>query len=84
MTTRQRNISKTLQSVDDLQWLHAYLQGVLDAGTDPQDVKETLKIAVISQREAGNEEVADLLLEGLDFVHGWCAPGLELPARRSA
>lgn len=78
MTTLQRNVHDAFCSAEDLRWIHSYLRGLLDAGTPPEVVEHILRAVGDDFREAGRDDLADLVLDGLDFLTGWCGPDLSL------
>ena len=81
MTVLEQNFEDALQSIETVEWLHGYLRGMLDSGRDPAELMAALERARKHFDEAGQERFADFALDGMDFLTGWCAPGLELPAR---
>ena len=84
MTTVERHIKGALEAAEDIRWLRGYLRGLLDADT-PWDVLErSLTRAYHAAQKAGDERVADLMLDGLDMLTGWCGPSMDLTDRRSA
>lgn len=78
MTTLERNLEVTFSSAEDLRWIHAYLRGILDAGTPPDVLEPLLQRVYEHFLEDGREDLADLVLDGLDFLTGWCGPELGL------
>ena len=69
-------------NADDIRRLRGYLQGLLDAGLDPEALGLALRDVYETLRDQGNEDAADLILDGLDLLTGWCGPelGLRVPA----
>jgi len=67
----------------DIRSLRAYLQGLLDSESIPPETLEAaLRLCYEQLRDEGNEEAADLILDGLDLLTAWCGPGqgLRVPA----
>jgi hypothetical protein len=56
---------------------------MLDSGRDRDELLAVLESAHKHFGEAGQEQLADFALDGMDFLTGWCAPGLKLPAPSS-
>jgi hypothetical protein len=77
MTTLER-VQEAVSSADDIRWLRGYLQGYLDSGRSAATLAKALKRAAVKLREVGDEETADLVLDGLDLLAGWCGPGMGL------
>lgn len=85
MTTLERNVHEALSSADDIRWFRGYLQGLLDSGEVTSDeLEEILKRVYEQFRDKGNEAVADLILDGLDLLTGWCGPGMGITQRKTA
>lgn len=84
MTTLERNIEAAFRSADDFRWVRGYLRGVLDAEPemDPAMLAEVLRRVYEQFRVSGNERAADIALDGLDVLTGWCGPGMEIPERQ--
>jgi hypothetical protein len=76
MTTLERNVEEALTSADDIRWIRGYLRGLLDAGIPRETLEEMLQGIYVRNRDEGSEAVADLVLDGLDLLAGWCGPGL--------
>lgn len=83
MTTLERNVEDRFRSATDLQWLRAYLTGLLDGDVDREDLEIVLRHVHEHFRDVADERSADLVLDGLDLVTGWCGPGMEIPAQGS-
>jgi hypothetical protein len=82
MSTLERNIAESIASADDVRWFRGYLQGVLDAGdTTAAELQRILRAVYEESRMSGEDEVADLVLDGLDFLTGWHGPNLGIAAR---
>lgn len=79
MTVLERKVEDAVASADDIRWVHGYLRGMLDGGSAPDELQVALENVYKHFRELHNERLADLTLDGLDFVTGWCAPGMEIP-----
>jgi hypothetical protein len=86
MTTLERNLEETLSSAEDIRFFRGYLQGLLDSGKIAPDRLEVILRRVYERlRDAGDEgEMTDLVLDGLDFLTGWCGPGMSVVKRESA
>lgn len=85
MTTLERNVHEALNSAEDIRWFRGYLQGLLDSGKVTSDELEVLLRACYEEvLKRGEEEVADLILDGLDFLTGWHGPGMGISERKSA
>jgi hypothetical protein len=85
VTTLERNVGKTLSSAEDIRWFRGYLQGILDSGETSRDELEELLRRVYDQfRDSDQDEVADLILDGLDLLTGWCGPGMGFAERDPA
>ena len=84
MTTLERNIEDAARSAEDLRWFRGYLRGLLDAGVERELLEEVLKRVCLRFRKTGNEQAADLALDGLDLLTGWCGPGMEIPDPQTA
>ncbi len=78
MTVLERHVEAAVVSAEDLRWFSGYLQGVLDAGTTKEQLELVLRRVHSHLGERGEERAADLVLDGLDFVTGWCAPHMTL------
>ena len=79
MTVLERHVEAAAESAEDLRWFRWYLQGLLDAGTTKAELERTLRH--VHEHLAGHgdgEKAADLVLEGLDLLAGWCAPYMTL------
>lgn len=74
MTVLERNIEEHL-AAEDVGSLHAYLRGLLDGGLARPDLEHALEGLHKHFQQRGDERLADLALDGLDLVTGWCAPG---------
>jgi hypothetical protein len=85
MTILERNIHEDLSSADDIRWFRGYLQGLLASGElTPDQLEQVLKRVYEKFRDEGREELADLTLDGLDFLTGWSGPGMGIGERESA
>jgi hypothetical protein len=78
MTTLERNVAEKARSAGDLRWFRAYLTGLLDGEVTKGVLELAMRSAYESLRDAGNDGAADLMLDGLDFVTGWCGPGMAI------
>jgi len=81
MTVIER-VEEAVAAAEDIKFLRGYLQGHLDAGLNPDLLAEALRRSYEHLREEGNEDAADLVLDGLDLLTAWCGPelGLRIPA----
>jgi hypothetical protein len=43
-----------------------------------------LQLLASLRPSAGNERAADIALDGLDLLTGWCGPGMEIPEQQLA
>ena len=84
MTTVERHIIGALEAAEDIRWLRGYLRGLLDADVSWDVLERSLKRGYDAAQTAGDERVADLMLDGLDMLTGWCGPGMDLSDRRTA
>lgn len=84
VTVAEQNIHEAVASAESLQWLGAYLKGVLDGGFASADLTAVLEQAYVQLRECGNVGAADLVLDGLDLLSGWCGPGEQLAPPHAA
>lgn len=84
MTVLEHNVEVALESADTVEWLHAYLRGMLDSGREREELLGVLENVHAHFREQGQEQFADFALDGMDFLTGWCAPGMTLPAPSAA
>ena len=75
MTVAEQNIHNAVMSAESLGWLAAYLKGVVDSGFAVTDLVAVLERVYSALRDSGNEAAADLVLDGLDLLTGWCGPG---------
>jgi hypothetical protein len=84
-TTLARNIEGAVRHADGLRWFRGYLSGLLDSETVSREELEGL-LAAVHERllAAGEEDGADLVLDGLDLLTGWCGPGMGIPDRQTA
>ena len=57
---------------------------LLDGEVNVAPLERALKTVYEKFRSDGDEAWADLVLDGQDFVHGWCAPGMEIPEAQTA
>ena len=78
MTVAEQNINDAVMAAESLAWLAAYLQGVVDSGFAVADLIGVLGRASLVLRERENEAAADLVLDGLDLLTGWCGPGHQI------
>ena len=53
------------------EWLRGLIEGLLLNGTDRQALIEVLEEVYVRLRDEGNEELADLVLGGVDALTGW-------------
>jgi hypothetical protein len=74
MTVLERHVEAAVVSAGDLRWFRGYLQGLLDAGTTKEQLEGVLRHVHEHLGDRGDERAADLVLDGLDFLTGWCAP----------
>ena len=79
MTVLERHVETAAEAAEDLRWFRWYLQGLLDAGTTKTELERALRHVHehLTDREDG-EKAADLVLDGLDILVGWCAPHMRL------
>jgi hypothetical protein len=77
MTVSER-VEEAVSKAEDVRSLRAYLQGHLNSGQSPELLAEALQRAYTRLREERKDEAADLVLDGLDFLTGWCGPGMSL------
>lgn len=78
MTVTEQNIHDAVMRADDLDWLAGYLQGVVDSGFAVADLVALLETASLELRAQGNDASEALVLEGLDLLTGFCAPGRQI------
>ena len=69
-----------MRSAVDLSWLGGYLRGLLDAGVKQDMLERALQHVYETFCEQEDERLADLMLDGLDLLTGWCGPGMEIAA----
>lgn len=72
----ERDLKRAAQSADGLRTLRQHLQTAVDQGADPELLRARLEAVYKDFSEAGNEVAADLTLDVLDLVTGWCGPGM--------
>ena len=84
MTTLGRNIESKARSAEEIRWFRAYQLVLLDGEVNVAPLERALKTVYEKFRSDGDEAWADLVLDGQDFVHGWCAPGMEIPEAQTA
>jgi hypothetical protein len=78
MTVLERNVEMAVTSAEGLRWFRGYLRGLLDGGLTPDQLERVLRVVYEHLRDSGQEQAADLVLDGLDLVTGWCGPGMAL------
>ena len=78
MTVAEQNIHDAVIAAGDLDWLRAYLQGVVDSGFPVASLVALLERTSLELRADGNDTAEELLLEGLDLLTGFCAPGRQI------
>jgi hypothetical protein len=83
MTVLERNVEQAVGSAEDIRWFGGYLRGLIDSGVKRSVLEATLKRVYLSFRDDGDERSADLVLDGLDLVTGWCGPGMAIPDRQT-
>ncbi|HEY1012357.1 MAG TPA: hypothetical protein VGE07_06585 [Herpetosiphonaceae bacterium] len=71
-------ISKALGAPQPLTALWEYLRGRRLAGSAPAELLAELERARAASARAGRPQDEDLILEGMDFLVGWCSPRLRL------
>lgn len=81
MTTLERNIEEAVGAAEGAEWLRGYLRGLLDAGIPHEVLMQTLRVVYERLQGLGFEPGADLALDGLDLLTGWCGPGMGLTER---
>lgn len=73
----ERNVERAVQHAQGVRELRSYLQGLIDGGQlTPEELEVALRAVYEQFRSRGNETAADLTLDGLDLVSGWCGPGM--------
>ena len=83
MTVLERNIEAAVRSAVDLSWFDGYLRGLLDAEKDPAILQDALRHLYETFRQQDNERLADLMLDGLDILTGWCGPTANEPTAQT-
>jgi hypothetical protein len=84
VTTLERNFERSVASAEGIRWLRGYLQGLLDNGEDPAFLCEILKRAREKSAAQGRDDIADLMLDGIDLLTGWHGPGMGVEQRKTA
>lgn len=74
-------IERALASRDPLQALRSLSQQLLAQGHSTAEVADFFEQARERFRAAGREADEDLLLDGMDFVTGWCSPHMRLDVK---
>lgn len=74
MTVVERNVESSVRSAEGLRWFRGYLRGLLDAGLSHAELEDVLRHVHDRFQRAGNEQLADFVLDGLDILTGWCGP----------
>ena len=77
MTVLEHHVEAAAAAAEDLRWFGGYLQGLLDAGTTKAQLERVLH-RVHEHLVDRDERAADLVLDGLDLLTGWCGPGMTL------
>ena len=78
VTVAEQNIHDAVITAGDLEWLRAYLQGVVDSGFSLPGLVALLEATSLELRAEGNDAGEALLLDGLDLLTGFCAPGRQI------
>lgn len=73
-------ISQALGQPQPLTALWEYLRRRRLAGATPAELLGELERARAACAQAGRHRDEDLILEGMDFLVGWCSPRLRLDA----
>lgn len=80
MTAVELNVQARMESLHESAelggTLAAYLQGLLDAGIEHDQLEASVGRVAASLRAAGKDEAAEIALLCLDLLSGWCAPAL--------
>ncbi|HEX4520595.1 MAG TPA: hypothetical protein VH063_13525 [Gaiellaceae bacterium] len=82
MSTLELTVERAVASAEDIRWVRGYLQGLVDGGLEREQLEHVLEHVYEHLRDAGNQSAADLALDGLDFLTGWCGPGMEIASPR--
>jgi hypothetical protein len=73
----ERNVERAVRHAQGVRELRSYLQGLIDGGElTPEQLEAVLRVVYEHFRRHGDETAADLTLDGLDLVTGWCGPGM--------
>jgi hypothetical protein len=73
----ERNVERAVLHARGVRELRSYLQGLIDGGQlTPEELEVVLRAVYELFRSHGNDTAADLTLDGLDLVSGWCGPGM--------
>jgi hypothetical protein len=79
VTVLERYIEDAARSAENLELFVPYLRGLLDAGRPRTELAEMLQRVYEDLLTNSHDEAADLVLDGLDVLTGWCGPGMEIP-----
>jgi hypothetical protein len=79
MTGWERKLAAAVES-SDLWTLHSCLRDMLDSGFARDELLARLENVHTRSREPELEQLADFVLDGMDFLTAWCAPSLALSA----
>jgi hypothetical protein len=81
MTVLERKVEAAFLSGEDIRWMHGYFRGLLDSGTDSKTLLSALQNLYAQFIKNGDDHEADLTLDAMDFLTGWCGPGMALSHR---